>query len=100
MRVEKPHPEISGNSFYPLQQPGQSRATRGINGLAGSGFLLPKIHAIIGGILADQVNLLNTFLDKVTNLGFDRLNWPASMPAPHLRNHAETAGMVAPFSDF
>ena len=69
MRVEKPDPEISRNSFDPFQQPGQSGATRRINRLPRPRFLVPEIHSIIGRVLTNQVNLLHPFTDKMTNFG-------------------------------
>src|SRR5208282_4463385 len=79
--VEKPHPKISRNLFDPLQQPCQSGPSRRVNGLAWPGLLVPEIHPIVSRILTYQVDFFDALFDEVANLGDDRLDRSAAMPA-------------------
>src|ERR1700722_19644124 len=99
MGIKKPNPEIARDTFNPFQQSGQGRPTCGINGLTWPRFLIPKIHPVVGCVLADQVNFFDTLPDKVANFAFHRVDRSASMPATHLRDYAKTARMVTSFGN-
>lgn len=68
--------------------------------MPGTGFLLPKIHAVVGGILADEVDLLHSLGNKAANLANDGVQRATAVASAHLRNHTKTARVVAPFRDF
>ena len=54
-------PKNLPDSFDPLQQTSQSGATRRVDRLSRPCLLIPEIHPIVGGILADQIDLLHSF---------------------------------------
>src|SRR3984893_5285935 len=100
MSVEKPHPKISRDSFDPLQQTSQGGATRRVDRLSRPCLLIPEVHPIVGGILADQIDLFHSFGGQVANLSFYRLNRPAAMSAAHLRDHTKTARVITSLRNF
>ncbi len=95
MRVEQAHPEVSLDLADGVEEVNERGAARGIDRLAGAGLLLPQVHAEVGGVLADEIDLANAFRDEAANLGDDGLDGAAAMAAAHLRDDAEAAGMIA-----
>ena len=99
MGVKKSHPEVAFDLFDLAEQRRQGRAARRIDGLTWTRFFGPEIHSVVSRILADQVNLPNTFGDERPNFGKNRFGRAAAMFAAHLRNDAKTARVVAAFGD-
>ena len=62
--------------------------------------MLPKIHAVVGGILADEVDFLNSLGNESANLANDGVQRAAAVASAHLRNHAKAARVVAALRDF
>ena len=86
MAVEDPDPEIAFDRRKPPHERGQTVPLAGI-------------PAVPGGILADEIDFLDTLRDESAHLLLDGGGIPASMPAPDARDDAECAGMIASFRD-
>ena len=59
----------------------------------------PEIHAVIGRVLADQIDFLYSFADERADLSDDAFDGAAAMPAAHLRDDAESARVIAALGD-
>ena len=65
-----------------------------------AGFLLPQVHAVVGCVLRDEIDLLYAFGHERANFRHDAFDRPRTMPPAHLRDHAERARMIAALGDF
>ncbi len=61
--------------------------------------LQAEIFAIAGRVLADQIDFPNALAKEPRRFRYDRFKTAAAELAAILRNHAESAGMVAAFGD-
>ena len=98
--VQKSHPEFAADLPDLIEKMNERGATGGIDRLSGPGLLFPKIHAVVGSILADKVDFLHALGNKAANLANNRIQRAAAMATAHLRNNTKTARMVAAFRDF
>ena len=99
MRVEQAHPEIARHLLDLAQQGRQREPARRIDRLARPGLLLPQIHAVVGRVLADEIDLLHALRDQRAHFRQHGSRRAAAMPAAHLRDDAEAAGMIAALRD-
>ena len=100
MRVKQTHPKFARYVLDFAQQGRKREPARGINRLARPGFFLPQIHAVVGRVLADEINFLHALRDERAHFRENRGRRAAAMASAHLRNDAETARMIAAFRDF
>ncbi len=97
--VKQAHPEIARDLVEAFDESTERDSPPAIHRLARAGLRLPPIHAEVGGVLTDEVELPNPLRYQVPHLGFDGRDRPAPVPAAHLRDDAETAGVIATFGD-
>src|SRR6266542_1359573 len=95
VRIKQTHPEVPLDFLNFAKKAGKRWAARRVHWLTGSGLRCPKIHPVIGRVLADQINLANTFADESPNFRQHRLWRTAAVLPAHLWNHAKTARMIA-----
>ena len=100
VRVEQADPEVAFDLVKLAEKRGEGFALGGVD-LAARVWagLGPAIHAEIGRVLGDQIDLLHAFGNELTSFlddGFDRA---AAMASANTRDDAESAGVVAAFGD-
>src|SRR6266487_4486576 len=98
--IKQSHPEFAFDLLNFAKQRSKSWSTCRINRLAGSRFLRPQVHSVIRCILTDQIDLAHALADELPNLRENRFRGPAAVSSAHLRDHTETARVIAPFGDF
>ena len=99
MGVEQADPELPGNSGKGVEQGGKPRSPRRVDRLPRPGFFLPEIHPVVGGVLANEVDLFHAGGDEPLDLLHHRLNRAAPVTPSHPRNDAEGTGVIAPLGD-
>ena len=99
VRVEQPNPELAFDLVEFAQQPVKRRPARGIHLLARPGLFLPLIHAEVGGVLADEIDLLHALGDQPADFGHDGFDGAGAMPPAHLRDDAKAARVIAALGD-
>ena len=65
MRVEQADPEIALDLLQLAQQVGQRIAARRIDQRARAGLFLPAVHAEVGRVLRNQIQLLHALGDEL-----------------------------------
>src|SRR6266567_3836408 len=98
--IKQSHPEFAFDLLNFAKQRGKSWSSRRINRLTGSRSLRPQVHSVIRCILTDQIDLERALADELPNLSENRFKGPAAVSSAHLRDHTETARVIAPFRDF
>ena len=100
VRVEQADPEIAldlvefaEERSERLARGGVDLATRVRTGVG------PAIHAEVGRVLGDEVDLLDAFGDELARFLDDGLDRTAAVAAADARDDAEGAGVVAAFGD-
>ena len=99
MGVEQANPELARDGAERVEQGGQPGSPRLVDRLARTGFLLPEIHAVVGGVLADEVDLLHARGDETLDLPDHRLDGAAAVATAHPGDDAEGAGVIASLGD-
>ena len=100
MGVEKTDPELARDRCQGVEQCGKSGASGFIDRLTRSGLLLPEIHSIVGGVLADEIDLLHAGSHQSLDFLHHGLDRATTVTAAHPRNDAEGTGVIASFGDF
>src|SRR6266480_7051967 len=100
VRVKQAHPEFAFDLLNFAKQYRESWSASRIDRLTRPRFRRPQVHPVIGGILADQVNLAHAFANELANFRQHRFGFSAAVFSPHLRNHTKTAWVIAAFSNF
>ena len=98
--VEETNPKLAADFADFIQKVDEGSPARGVHGLAWAGFFIPKIHAVVGGVLANEIDLLHAFGNEATNLAHDRIDGPAAMASAHLGNHTKAARVIAALGNF
>ena len=100
VRVKQANPEISINLVKFAEERGERLALGGVDLAArvGAG-IRPAVHAEVGRVLGDQVDLLHAFGDELTGFLDDGFHRAAAMASADARDDAEGAGVVAAFGD-
>ena len=98
--VEEPNPELAADFTDLIQEVNERSPARGVHRLTRAGFFIPEVHAVVGGVLADEINLLHTFGNEAANLAHNGIDGAAAVASAHLGNHAKATGMIATLGDF
>ena len=100
VRVEQANPEDALDLVQLTDERGKRLALAGINATARLRALLgPLVHAEVGGVLGDEIDLLHAAGDELTCFLDDALLRAAAMAATNARDDAEGARVVAAFGD-
>lgn len=98
--VEDSDPEVAFDLGKFVEEVDEGWAAGGVNGLARAGAAGPEVHAVVGCVLADEVDFADALLDELADFADNGVDGATAVAAAHARDDAEGAGVVAAFGNF